>query len=46
MPVFPASMIRYVYDITKVNGVLLVYHNLGKIELVVLVFVDTSYTPV
>ena len=45
-PGFQASMIRGVYDIANVNGVLLVYHNLGKIELLVLVFVDTRRTPI
>ena len=44
-PGFQASMIRGVYDITKLNGVLLVYHNLGKIEGRVLVLVDMTHTP-
>ena len=38
-------MIRGVFDITKLNGVLLVYHNLGKIEGRVLVLVDMTHTP-
>ena len=45
LPGFQASMIRGDYDITKLNGVLLVYHNLDKIEGRVLVLVDMTHTP-